>query len=366
MYFGFKNKKLSFNFFNFTFLLNSSIILILFGIFLYLIYKLIGLFLVLFAVVMTAAFLSLNERHIVATIQRRVGPSITGGTFGLLQPLMDGLKLITKESSYPNKANKFIFQLSPIFTFFLALFTWSFISLDIYSFILFDANYSLIAIVALLVINSYGIIFGSWLSNSKFAMLGAMRSIALSVSYGLSLTLVFLVPCFLAGSFNLREIVHFQQSGWFIWICLPVAILFWITILTEIKKIPFDVSESEAELGSGFLIEYSSVNFAIFVVSEYIYILIMLVIFVNLFFGGIYSFGIESWILYVCKFTFVVLIYFNLRSILPNLRFDQIMTLHWKYGFPVNVVFFIIIVQYLLFYVKLLLYKLYFFIFISH
>ena len=182
-------------------------------IFLYYILKVIGLFLSLFSVVLCAAFLSLNERHIVATIQRRIGPSITGGTFGILQPLMDGLKLILKELTYPNKANKFIFQFSPIFTFFIALMTWSFISIDIYSFIFFDNSYALLAVVALLVINSYGIILGSWYSNNKFAMIGALRSIALSISYGLSITLIFLTPCLLTGSFNMREVVHFQQSG---------------------------------------------------------------------------------------------------------------------------------------------------------
>ena len=321
-----------------------GLILIFFTIFLSFTLKILGLFLALFSGVLTAAFLSLNERHIVATIQRRIGPSITGGSFGLVQPLMDGLKLILKELTYPNKSKKFIFQLSPIFTFFLALLTWLFINIDIYSFIFFDNNYSLLAIITLLVINSYGIIIGSWFSNNKFAVFGAMRSIALSVSYGLSITLIFITPCLIGGSFNMRELSHFQQSGWFIWLAWPVSFFFWITILTELKKIPFDVSESEAELGSGFLIEYSSVNFAIFVVSEYIYILVMVVLYISLFLGGIFSWGIESWILYIVKFAVLVLIYFNLRSILPNLRFDQVMLVHWKYLLGLNFIYFLLMV----------------------
>ena len=182
-------------------------------VFLYYILKVIWLFISLFCIILAAAFLSLNERHIVATIQRRIGPSITGGTFGLFQPLMDGFKLILKELTYPNKSRHFIFQLSPIYTFFVALLTWSLISIDIYMFIFFDNFYGLIAVIALLVINSFGIIFGSWYSNNKFAMVGALRSIALSASYGLSITLIFLAPCFLSSSFNMREIAHFQQSG---------------------------------------------------------------------------------------------------------------------------------------------------------
>lgn len=329
-----------------TYIFSLGLLILIIGIFFIgQIISVLGLFLSLFSIILSSAFLSLNERHIVASIQRRIGPSITGGTFGLFQPLVDGLKLILKENIYPNKSNKFIFQLSPIFTFFLSLLTWTFISLDIYSYILFDCSFTLIIIVALLVINSYGILIGSWFSNNKFAMVGALRSIALSISYGLSLTLIFLTPCYLVGSFNLRDIIHFQQSGWLIWVSLPTAILFWITILTEIKKIPFDVSESEAELGSGFLIEYSSTNFAIFVVSEYIYIIIMLVLFCNLFLGGIFTFGYENLFLFSIKFIILILIYFNIRSILPNLRFDQVMTLHWKYVLPINLVYFLIIVQ---------------------
>ena len=162
---------------------------------------------------LASAYISLSERHIVANIQRRVGPSITGGSFGLLQPLMDGFKLVLKECTIPNKSNKFYFILSPVYTFFIALLAWTTVTIDVYSFLFFDSANILVALVALLVVNSYGIIIGSWFSNNKFALLGAIRSISLSVSYGLSITLIFLSPSYITNSLNLREIVVYQQFG---------------------------------------------------------------------------------------------------------------------------------------------------------
>ena len=209
------------------------------------------------------------------------------------------------------------------------------------SFILFDNSYILLILIAFLVINSYGIIIGSWYSNNKFAFIGAIRSIALSISYGLSLSLIFLSPCYLASSFNLREIIIMQQTGWFLFILFPVSLLFWITILTEIKKIPFDVGESEAELGSGFLIEYSATNFAIYVISEYIYILLLLVLFTNLFLGGFLIFSFISLFFFCIKLFILILFYFIIRSILPNFRFDQIMILHWKFILPSSLIYFL-------------------------
>ena len=306
--------------------------------------KLITILLCLFAVILASAFISISERHIVASIQRRTGPSIIGGSFGLLQPLADGLKLILKEYLAPNKSKKFWFYIGPIYTFFLALLIWANFNIDYVSSIFFNGDYLLLNLIAFLVINSYGIIISVIYSTNKFALIGGIRSIALSVSYGLSLSLIFLSPCYLAGSFNLHEILAMQQYTWFLWTLFPIALLFWITILTEIKKIPFDVGESEAELGSGFLIEYSATNFAIFVVSEYIYIILLLSLFNSLFLGGGLSSKYSSLWIYNLKLIFLILIYFIIRSVLPNFRFDQIMLLHWKYILPAALSYFLFIV----------------------
>lgn len=293
------------------------------------------------SIILASAYVSLNERHIVAIIQRRVGPSITGGSFGLLQPLMDGLKLLLKEVIIPNKSNTFWFLFGPIYTFYISLIVWSLITIDIYFYIFIDSTYLTLALISLFVINSHGIIISAWFSNNKFGLLGALRSVSLSVSYGLSLTLIFLGPCFISSSYNLREISISQQGGLlYVLPCLPLAILFWITILTEIKKIPFDVSESEAELGSGYMIEYSSSNFALFVISEYIYIIVLLNLFAILFLGGF----IHGIILYIIKLVLLLLFYFIVRSILPNFRFDQIMLLHWKYILPSSLVYVLLII----------------------
>ena len=153
--------------------------------------------------------------------------------------------------------------------------------------IIHNIKYSILFILALLSISNYGIILGSWASHNKFAVFSAVRTLALTNSYGISISLIFLYPCALSNSYNIFDIISAQKyTLWFIVPGLPLAILYWIIVLTEIKKIPFDVTESEAELGSGYLIEYSGMGFALFIISEYCYILIVSILFVCCFLGG--------------------------------------------------------------------------------
>jgi NADH-quinone oxidoreductase subunit H len=243
---------------------------------------------------------------------------------------------LLKEIIIPNKSNKFWFLFGPIFTFYIALLTWSLIPIDIYSHLFFNTPSVIILLIALFAISSHGIIISAWFSNNKFGLLGAIRSLALAISYGLSISLIFFGPCYLSSSFNLQVIALDQQNNTlYIYSCLPLALLFWITILTEIKKIPFDVSESESELGSGFMIEYSASNFALFIISEYIYIIVLLNLFIILFLGG----AIHGIFIYCLKLCSILLFYFVIRSILPNFRFDQIMVLHWKYILPASLIY---------------------------
>ena len=294
-------------------------------------------------IILSSAFLSLVERNLVALLQRRVGPSIVGGSFGIIQPIIDGFKLIFKETTSPNKSSKLVFLLSPLYSLGIGLCIFSCIVLDVYDWPLLENKYSVFAFIVLLSISQFGLLIAAIYSTNKFSIIGAIRSIAVSMSYGLSLTLIFLLPCFYTGTLNFKDIMEAQCEIPNIVPLLPAAITFWTVLLTEVKKIPFDVGEAETELASGYLIEYSSVNFAILVISEYLTISVLLLTFNILFLGGLYTFGYSSILLFAVKHVILVFIYLIFRSILPNFRFDEIMELHWKYVFTFKLLNVIII-----------------------
>ena len=322
-------------------------------------------------IVLGSAYLSLLERQVVAVLQQRFGPSLTGGIGALIQPLADGFKLLTKEIIIPSKSKVFLYLLAPLYTFSITISIWAFlpISSNPY-FFLINKELTLLFIIILLVFTSYGPIFGGWASNNKYALLGAYRAVALSGSYGITIGLALLIPAMCAQSFNLLSIVLEQENLWFILPSLDGSILMWIIMLTEIKKVPFDVSESEAELSSGYLIEYSGFNFALFIIAEYASIHFSASLFILSFLGGwlppkttvhylihvFLSMFNEMWsvlnlcpeyIIFVFKLSCMLLFYMIVRSILPNYRFDYIMILHWKYIFPflLNVIILDIIIS---------------------
>ena len=317
----------------------------------------IGVLIMIISVVLAAGYTSLLERQLVAIIQQRTGPSFVGGLGGILQPLSDGFKLLIKELIVPTKSKVFIFLLAPAYTFTLSIALWAYIptSSNPDNYFIVNKEYSILAILVLLLLGNYGPILGGWASNNKYALLGAYRGIALSGSYGISIGMVLLLPSIISQSFNILEIVYCQKFLWFIFPLFDGAIFFWIVLLTEIKKVPFDVSESEAELGSGYLIEYSGFNFALFIISEYSAVLFLCSLFSLGFLGGwlpltfpFYLNNFLSWanldiesfnslnesVIFSIKVCGSLLFFLSIRSILPNYRFDYIMVIHWKYIFP--------------------------------
>jgi len=303
--------------------------------------------LIILPVLLSVAYLTLLERKILASIQRRRGPSLIG-FFGLLQPLADGLKLFLKESILPMKANILIFILSPILTFFLSLLGWAILPLGP-NFVLFsNINLSILYIFVLSSLIVYGIIMAGWSSNSKYAFLGAIRSSAQMISYEVSIGIIILTLSLNLGSLNFLDFIYYQKDLWFIFLFYPIFFLFFISSLAETSRAPFDLPEAESELVSGYNVEYSAVGFAFFFIAEYANIILMSIVNVILFFGGWFDFGMlipESSILntkfvflniYFFKILFFLFLFIWVRSALPRYRYDQLMDLGWKIFLPIS------------------------------
>jgi len=293
------------------------------------------------------AYFTLAERKILGAIQRRKGPNVIG-VWGLLQPLSDGLKLFLKEIIIPSNSNKFIFIISPAITFFISLLGWAVIPFNKYS-MLSDLNFGVVYILAVSSLGVYGIIMSGWASNSKYAFLGSLRSTAQMVSYEVSLGFILCILLISVGSLNISEIVNSQQNAWFILPYFPLFLLFFISALAETNRHPFDLPEAEAELVSGYNVEYSAVGFALFSLGEYANMLLMSSCTVLFFLGGWLSpftsvstlditdaniiFG-TLW--FSLKIIFMVILFVWIRAALPRYRYDQLMNLGWKTFLPLT------------------------------
>ena len=290
----------------------------------------------------SVAYFTLAERKILGAIQRRKGPNVIG-TFGLLQPLSDGLKLMVKETIIPSNANKFIFVISPIITFVISLIGWSVIPYDKYS-VLADINLGILFLLAISSLGVYGIIMSGWSSNSKYAFLGGLRSTAQMVSYEVSLGFIITIIITCCGSFNLSLIIESQKNIWFIIPFLPLFLMFFTSALAETNRHPFDLPEAEAELVSGYNVEYSAMGFALFSLGEYSNMLLMSALNSILFFGGwlapldILMF-IPGSFWFSIKICFFVLLFIVMRAALPRYRYDQLMGLGWKVFLPLSLAY---------------------------
>jgi|TARA_B110000259_G_scaffold88931_1_gene103398 NADH-quinone oxidoreductase subunit H len=298
------------------------------------------------------AYLTLMERKVIAAMQLRKGPNVNG-PFGLLQPLCDGVKLMFKEVIIPTNANKFLFLLAPVITFVLALIGWAVVPFS-ENFVIADINVGVIYILAASSLGVYGIIIAGWSSNSKYAFLGAIRSSAQMISYEVSIGLIIINVILLSGSLNLTEIILAQKGMWYVFPLFPVFILFFISILAETNRLPFDLPEAESELVAGYNVEYSSMPFAMFFLGEYANMILMSAMAVILFLGGwlppveALSF-IPGVIWFLIKILFLLFCFIWVRASLPRYRYDQLMRLGWKVFLPLSLLSVVLTSSYIVF-----------------
>lgn len=308
----------------------------------FIIITILKILLIIVPLLISVAYFTLAERKIMGAIHRRRGPNVIG-VFGLLQPLADGFKLLVKETILPSNANKFLFILSPIITFVISLMGWAIIPYDKHA-MLSDINIGILYIFAVSSLGVYGIIMSGWSSNSKYAFLGALRSAAQMVSYEVSIGFIIATIVVCCGSFNLQIIIESQRNIWFIIPFFPLFLMFFVSALAETNRHPFDLPEAEAELVSGYNVEYSAMGFALFSLGEYANMLLMSALNVILFFGGwlpplaILAF-IPGSIWFGLKICIFVILYIWMRAALPRYRYDQLMALGWKFFLPISLTY---------------------------
>jgi NADH-quinone oxidoreductase subunit H len=338
--------------------------------------------LLLVPILLAVAFLTLVERKVLASIQRRVGPDVVG-FYGLLQPIADAAKPIVKETVLPRTANTLLFILSPISTFFLSLSGWAVVPMNS-SHVIADIDLGVLYIFAVSSLSVYGIIIAGWSSDSRYAFLGSLRSAAQMISYEVSIGLILINVVLCVGSLNLSKIVAYQEHVWLIFPLFPLALLFFVSALAETNRTPFDLPEAEGEIVAGYNVEYSSIVFTLFYISEYANIILLSTLTVLFFLGGWlftmplsfistiltliipfggYSFlltffqtmfpslafdqhyllnldlGIAPGLIFAFKITLVLFLFVWVRAAFPRYRYDQLMRLGWKVFLPLSLGF---------------------------
>jgi len=288
------------------------------------------------------AYLTYAERKVIAAIHLRRGPNVVG-PYGLLQPIADGMKLFFKETIIPSGANKGVFVIAPMLTFILALVAWAVIPVGD-GLVISNINVGILYLFAISSLGVYGILMAGWASNSKYAFLGAIRSAAQMVSYEVSMGFIIITVLLIAGSLNLTDIVRAQQETvWFVIPLFPMAVIFFISTLAETNRHPFDLPEAEAELVSGYNVEYSAMTFALFFLGEYANMILMAGMTTILFLGGwLPPFDIApfNWIpdpiWFAIKMAGLLFIFLWVRATFPRYRYDQLMRLGWKVFLPIS------------------------------
>ena len=269
-------------------------------------------------VLISVAYLTLIERKILGYSQLRKGPNVVG-IYGILQPLADGVKLFTKEILIPSNCNLFLYMFSPVLALTLSLFIWFFLPL-------FKENLSYTILIILVVssISVYGIFLSGWSSNSKYAFLGAIRATAQMISYEITLSLIIIILIIVVRNLNVVNFIN-NQNIMYIIPFFPVFIMFVISNIAECNRAPFDLTEGESELVSGFNIEYSAMSFALFFLAEYSHIIFSSLLIVIFFLKGYYLFLL-----------FFIFFFVWIRTSFPRIRYDQLMFLIWKDYLPIT------------------------------
>ena len=300
------------------------------------------------------AYLTLAERRVIGFMQLRKGPNVVG-PFGLFQPFADALKLMAKETILPAGANKVVFVIAPMLTFILSLVAWAVIPFG-EGLVIANINVGILYLFAISSLGVYGVIMAGWASNSKYAFLGALRSAAQMVSYEVSMGLVIINVLLCAGSLNLTDIVEAQRGMWFALPLLPMFVVFFISTLAETNRAPFDLPEGESELVAGYMVEYSSMSFALFFLGEYANMILMSAMTSVLFLGGwlplfdIAPFNlIPGPIWLIIKISLCLFVFLWVRATTPRYRYDQLMRLGWKVFLPFSLLWLVLTAGFLVY-----------------
>ena len=304
----------------------------------------------LIPLILCVAYLTYAERKVIAAMQLRLGPNVVG-PFGLLQPIADAVKLIFKEPIIPSGADKTLFLMAPMITFVLAMIGWAVIPVS-ENFVIADINVGVLYLLAISSLGVYGIVIAGWASNSKYPFLGAIRSAAQMVSYEVAIGFSIITVLIYAGTLNLTEIVeaHKTMPLYMELLLLPMFVVFFVSILAETNRHPFDLPEAEAELVSGYNIEYSSMAFALFFLGEYANMILMSAIATILFLGGwLPPFNLQflnfmpGFFWFVAKVSFCLFIFIWVRAAFPRYRYDQLMRLGWKVFLPFTLIWVVLV-----------------------
>nr|QJS52760.1 NADH dehydrogenase subunit 1 [Zenarchopterus buffonis] len=298
------------------------------------IYPIINLLILIIFILLAVALLTLIERKILGYMQLRKGPNIVG-PWGLLQPVADGLKLFMKEPIQPSTSSPILFIITPIMALTLALTLWTPMPLPLP---LTDLNLGILFILALSSLAVYSILGSGWASNSKYALIGALRAVAQTISYEVSLGLILLNTIILTGSFTLQTFNTTQETIWLIIPMWPLAAMWYISTLAETNRAPFDLTEGESELVSGFNVEYAGGPFALFFLAEYANILLMNTLSATLFLGTYtyQNFPELTSMNILLKTTMLSMLFLWIRASYPRFRYDQLMHLIWKNFLPLT------------------------------
>jgi NADH-quinone oxidoreductase subunit H len=320
-----------------------------------LIWVIIKILVIVIPLLLCVAYLIYAERKVIGYIQVRIGPNRVG-VKGLLQPIADLIKLITKEIIIPTRSNKYLFIAAPLFALVPALAGWAVIPFQ-EGVVLSNINAGVLYVFAMSSLGVYGVLISGWASNSKYAMFGALRSTAQTVSYEIAMGFALVGVLLAADSMNLTDIVNSQKGGilhwWFVPL-LPLFFVFWIAGIAETNRAPFDLAEGESEIVAGFHVEYSGIGFALFFLSEYASMILISVLLSILFLGGWMSpfegipvlesifFVVPGFVWLLAKVSFFLFVYLWIRATFPRYRYDQLMRLGWKVLIPVTIVWIIV------------------------